>query len=334
MEKKSLISEFIDDDRYLYLYLSENEIIDFISKIEFKNDKEDIIKNYQTKTLQLPNGFKRDYGVGMSDNSFFFHMDYDTSYNKSAITRKLKFLNQKRVDCVFNGNILCHDFHSKDYTKLYKSESSFHIYEGTIFHTKEYWKNGGFRWSDINSEGRFFSDNHGSSRKMDNYYDSVKLLTIKNVRNYNPIALDLNKSEFTYELKQSVIDSITLEMNPIKDKVETLMKNITTINVLGIHSEYIESLYDLPRYNCSNITDKIKQTKIAKEIKKINNKFQILLFGSKQPVWSMFEDIYFDCIILETYKNNEQMDSIIQNCKKYTYLLINGIYINKELLSN
>ena len=37
---------------------------------------------------------------------------------------------------------------------------------------------------------------------MDNYYDSVKLLNIRNVQEYRPIALDLTKSEFTYEIKK------------------------------------------------------------------------------------------------------------------------------------
>jgi DNA-binding ferritin-like protein (Dps family) len=172
--KESLLEEFLDDDRYLYLYLNESEIKEFIEKINFPNDKDDILKNYQTRVKRLPNGFKRDYGVGMSSNEYFFHMDYDTSYHKDSITRKLKFLKKNRIDCVYNSNILCHDFHSKDYTKLYKSESPYRLYESTLFHNKEYWSNGGFKWSDITNEGRFFSDNHGPQRRMDNYYDSVK----------------------------------------------------------------------------------------------------------------------------------------------------------------
>lgn len=331
--KNSLIDKFLDDERYLYLHLNDSEIKEFIEKIEFPNDKENVLRNYLSRTKHLPNGFKRDYGVGMSSNRYFFHMDYDTSYHRSAITRKLKFLKDKNVECVFNSSILCHDFHSKDYSKLYKSENPYHIYEATLFHTKEYWQNGGFKWSDITNEGRFFSDNHGSQRKMDNYYDSVKLLNIRNVQEYRPVALDLQKSEFSYEIKKDIINTIEINYNPVKDGIQDIFSDIETIDVLGIHSDFIESLEE-SKYQCHNITDKIKQTKISKQIKQIKDKFHILLFGYKQPVWSLFEEVCFDCILLETHKNMEQMHSIIQKCKKYTYVYMNGMYINKLLLTD
>ena len=88
------------------------------------------------------------------------------------------------------------------------------------------------------------------------------------------------------------------------------------------------------KYQCQNYTDKIKQTKLAKEIKKLGSEFNILLFGYKQPVWALFEDVKFDCILLETHKNMEQMHSIIQKCKNFSYIYLNGIYINKKLLVN
>ena len=165
--KDSLIDHFLDDDRILYLHLTDKEISGFLEKIEFPNDKEKILWNYQSRTKRLPNGFKRDYGVGMSSHDLMFHMDYDTSYHTGAIGRKLRYMKQNKVDCVYNSSILCHDFHSKDYSKLYKSEAPYNIYEGTLLHTKEYWSNGGFKWADISNEGRFFSDNHGQQRKMD-----------------------------------------------------------------------------------------------------------------------------------------------------------------------
>ena len=332
--KESLMGEFLDDERVLYLHLNDKEIKEFISKITFENDKQDTLKNYLSKSKRLPNGFKRDYGVGMSNNEFMFHMDYDTSYHKSAITRKLKFLKKNKVECVYNSSILCHDFHSKDYTKLYKSESPFHIYEATLFHTKNYWSNGGFKWSDVTCEGRFFSDNHGAQRKMDNYYDSVKILSIRNVQDFKPVALDLTKSEFTYELKKDIIDSINIDINPIRDGIEEILSEESVINILGIHSEFIESLTENSRYCCNNITEKIKQTKVAKEVKKINPSFHVLLFGYKQPVWALFEEVSFDCILLETQKNMEQMHSIIQGCKKYNYIYLNGMYINQNILKS
>ena len=330
--KESLMSEFLEDERYLYLHLSETEIEEFIQKIQFQDDPKDILKNYQLKIKNLPNGFKRDYGVGMSSHDFMFHMDCDTSYHKNAITRKLNFLQQKKVGCVYNSSVLCHDFHSKDYSRLYKSESPYKIYECTLLHTKEYWSRGGFRWSDLTCEGRFFSDNHGPQRVMDNYYDSVKILSIRNVQGYRPMALDLKKSEFKYELKRDILDTLDIQVNPVKDSLENLFSDKDTVQVLGIESEFIDSLESDERYSCHNIQGKWKQTKVAKQIKEIGSHFQVLLFGSKQPAWSLFEHIEFDTIFMETQKNMDQMHGIIQQCKKFTYIYLNGVYINESIL--
>ena len=111
---KSLLDYFLDD-RILYLHISEKEIKEFLEKIEIPNDKEKLLWNYLFKTKQLPNGFKRDYGVGMSSNDIYFHMDYDTCYNKDSINRKLKYMEKHKVECVYNSSILCHDFHNHNY---------------------------------------------------------------------------------------------------------------------------------------------------------------------------------------------------------------------------
>ena len=102
---------------------------------------------------------------------------------------------------------------------------------------------------------------------------------------------------------------------------------------MGIQSEFIDSL-DEDKYQCDNIGDKWKQTKLAKQIKSIGDHFQVLLFGAKQPAWSLFEHIEFDTIFIETHKNMEQMHSIVHQCKKYTYIYLNGMYINQSLLKS
>ena len=76
---------------------------------------------------------------------------------------------------------------------------------------------------DVTCEGRFFLITTAQQRKMDNYYDSVKILSIRNVQDFKPIALDLTKSEFTYELKKDLIDSINIDINPIRDGIEEIL---------------------------------------------------------------------------------------------------------------
>jgi hypothetical protein len=201
-----------------------------------------------------------------------------------------------------------------------------------MLHTKGYWENGGFKWSDLSNEGRFFSDNHGQQRKQTNYYDSVKVLSIRNIQEYKPVKIDTQKSEFKYELKKDVVDKIQITLNPIKDSIDELFQDIDTIQVLGIHSDFIESLDTSSNYECENYKEKIKQKHLARDIKEYNKDFNVLLFGYKQPIWALFEYVSFDCILLETQKNMEQMHSIIQNCKKYKYIYLNGLFINQTLL--
>ena len=43
---------------------------------------------------KLPNGFKRDYAVGLTGHDYIFHIDIDTIYQPKAIQRKLRFLKE------------------------------------------------------------------------------------------------------------------------------------------------------------------------------------------------------------------------------------------------
>ena len=79
---------------------------------------------------------------------------------------------------------------------------------------------------------------------MDNYYDSVKVLSIRNIQEYKPVALNLQKSEFKYELKKDIIDQIQIDFNPVKEGIDELFQELDTIDILGIHSEFINSLED------------------------------------------------------------------------------------------
>ena len=83
-----------------------------------------------------------------------------------------------------------------------------------------------------------------------------------------------------------------------------------------------------------NITDKWKQTKLAKQVKQINDSFNVLLYCAKNPAWDLFKHVPFDIIILETPKNYEQMTSIILTNKVHEYIQIKGLFIRKEFLEN
>ena len=326
--KDNLIGDFCEDERILYLHLSKEEINEFLNKITFKNDPRGIKEKYQHKILHLPNGFKRDYGVGMTSSDYIFHLDYDTAYHPKTLTRKLNFLQRVKVGCVFCDSILCMDT-SSETKEMYKSKSQFKIYEGTLFHTKDYWKKGGFEWSDTENEGRVFHSK-GEDRLHENYFDSVKLLTIANYRNYQPVKLDMKKSTFDIKIHELANEITLKEYNPIKDSIMDLFHD-SDINILGIESEYVHSFKE-DKWSITDHQGKIKQTKIAKELLSYNKEFNVLIYGHKQPIWDVFEKVRFDVILLETYKNTEQMHSIIQGCKKYEYIYKNGIFINHDFI--
>lgn len=325
---ENLMSEFCSDERILYLHLSKEERKEFLDKITFKNDPQGIKEKYQHKINHLPNGFKRDYGVGMASSDYIFHLDYDTAYHPKTLNRKLNYLQRVKVGCIFCDSLLCMDTSSKD-KEMYKTKSQFKIYEGTLFHTKEYWTKGGFEWSDTEYEGRIFHSK-GEDRLHDNYFDAVKLLTIANYRNYQPVKLDMKKSTFDIKIHDLAKEITLKEYNPIKETIQDLFHD-SEINILGMNSEYIHSFKE-DKWSITDHTGKIKQTKIAKELLSYDKDFNILIYGHKQPIWDVFEKVRFDVILLETYKNTEQMHSIIQGCKKYEYIYKNGIFINHDFI--
>ena len=78
------------EENILYFHLDDCK--EYIDKIEFKEDKDENSKKYLLKTNTLPNGFKRDYGVGLSSHEYIFHLDIDCYYNPQDVMLKKKFL--------------------------------------------------------------------------------------------------------------------------------------------------------------------------------------------------------------------------------------------------
>ena len=105
--KKDHFKDIPEDDNIIYIRIDSEEYLD---KIKFKEKKisdinnpekeeedegEKIMRNYFKKNQKLPNGFKRDYAVGLTSNEYIFHLDFDTIYNSKIIKRKLKYIREK-----------------------------------------------------------------------------------------------------------------------------------------------------------------------------------------------------------------------------------------------
>lgn len=321
---ENLLEYFIELDNVLYLYLDDKEKEKFIDDIINKYENSDTsYLLYEKKRNRLPNGFLRDYGCGMSSHDNIFHMNIDCIYNPKSINRKKKFLENNKAECIFNDTVLAYDIYGK---QLYKSESPIKIYESTLYHTREFWKRRGFKWSDTQYEGKYFHHNNGVDRKMDNYYDTIQLLSIHNINLYKPIKISLENMNINIP---DLISDIEIKQHPFEKIINDIYKD--NVIILGLESEYLDNIDN--DWDITNIKEKWKQTKITKLVKDYKKSFNIFLHNSKYPVWDLFKNVSFDIIILETHKNYEQMQHIIQNNKNCEYLYINGIYISKDFLN-
>ena len=309
------------DENILYLKVDSSE---YLEKIEFPKDDEKIVWNYFNKMKKLTDGFKRDYAVGMTSHEYVFHIDIDTIYQPKAIQRKLRFLKENHLECVYCKEMLCYDIYGK---QLYKTENKIAGYESTLFHTKEFWKKSGFKWEDMHSEAVSFYYNKGSERKMDNYYDTIKLLSIENMNKFRPVKISLENLQVDIP---DIIQKIHVNDHPLKKELNDLFYE-KELNVLTINSEIIEVFKENKKWNIHELLydKKQKEKVLLQKINELNKTFNICFINTKFPIWNIFDKVQFDCIIIESEKNRDQMDSIL---KKKDYLLFNHLYIHKKYL--
>mgnify|MGYP006098057055 FL=1 len=325
--KENLMKEFMDIDRCIYLHLNEDEIKEFMKQIEeeYKQPNKSLLY-YEKKRKKLPNGFLRDYGCGMSTHENIFHMNADCIYGKKSIERKTSFMKRVGAECVYCDTTLCYDIYGK---QLYKTESKSKIYESTLFHTREFWKRRGFLWHDTMNEGKAFHYNNGQDRKLDNYYDTIQLLSIHNMNHYQPVQVSLEGLKINIP---EMISEIQIVEHPFKNIINELFPD--KISILGLESEFLVNVQKDERWSTHNITEKWKQTKLSKMVSDIDKSFNVFLYSSGRPAWSLFKNIPFDIIILETEKNYEQMSSIILENKIHEYIHVRGLFIRREFLEN
>lgn len=326
--KENLISEFCDLENILYLHLDSEKINKFNNQIiENYNQPNKSLLYYEKKRNRLPDGFLRDYGCGMSSHDNIFHMNMDCIYNPKSIERKINFMKRVGAECIYCDTTLAYDIYGKE---LYKTLSPFKIYESTLFHTREFWKRRGFQWSDTTNEGKAFHYDNGIDRKMDNYYDTIQILSIHNINQYKPVKVTIDG--INIDIPHEIVSNINIKEHPFKKYINELFND--KISILGLESEFLKNIEIDERWKTHNITEKWKQTKLSKMVKAVNDKFNIFLYSSKHPAWDLFKNVQFDVIILETHKNYEQMCSIILENKVYEYIHIKGLFIRKDFLEN
>lgn len=323
--EKNLISHFSDLENVIYLHLDKDEIDKFTNQIHegFKQPNKSYLY-YEKIRGRLPNGFLRDYGCGMSTHENIFHMNHDCIYHPKSIQRKSAFMKRVGAECIYCDTTLAYDIYGK---QLYKTESQFKIYESTLFHTREFWKRRGFQWSDTMNEGKYFHYNNGQDRKMDNYYDTIQILSIHNINQFKPVKVTIEGLDVKIP---EIVSEIQITEHPFKRLINDIFKEEKTI--LGLESEFLENIEMDDNWLAHNIQGKWKQTKLSKMVKEVGESFNVFLYSAKHPAWDLFKNVPFDIIILETPKNYEQMTGIISENKVHEYIQVQGLFIRKEFL--
>ena len=309
------------DENILYFQLKSEE---YLEKITFKNDENELIKNYFKKTGKLPSGFKRDYAVGITSNEYIFHLDVDCIYTPKVIRKKLKFLKDNKLECCYCKAMLAYDIYGKG---LYKVDNKVAGYESTLFHSREFWVKGGFKWEDIVSEALSFYYGKGLDRAMENFYDTVKLLSLHNHTKYQPIKIELEN--YKVEIPD-IVSKLDVQKHPILLEINNVFRE--NINVLGIQSELL-TIFKNDKWSIQNIEEnnKLKEKPLIKQIKGFEKDFSLCFINTKNPIWTIFKNIHFDCIMLESSKNREQMDHIL---KENNFVVFDNLYFNKSFLLN
>ena len=192
------------------------------------------------------------------------------------------------------------------------------------------WENNGFFWGDVKDEAIKFYYNKSHHRKMDNYFDSIKILSIHNINKYDPKEVKLENMNIKIP---EIINQMNINENPIKYEINDIFHK-KEVNVISINSEIIDKI----KNELWKITEikkekgkgkKMKEKEIIKQI--IDKENDICFLNIDYPIWKLFDKIKFKIIILETEKNVEQMHSILESKK---YVRIENLYYNLEFLIN
>ena len=161
---------------------------------------------------------------------------------------------------------------------------------------------------------------------MDNYYDTIKLLSIHNLNHYQPVKITLENMNIPIP---EIIHTIQVKDHPLKGELDDLFDR-KEVNVLSINSEIIDIIQS-ETWKVTKISHekKEKEKKLIQRIQDLNQTFDLCILNTKFPIWNIFSKIQFQCIVNESEKNREQMDSIL---KKNNYLSFHNLYIHKEYL--
>ena len=314
------------DDNILYIHFNPDEIKEHLEKcykkfdihkndFTFENDKMKGEYEYHLNLLRLPSGFKRDYAVGLSSNPYILHLNFDCVYLNNDIQKKINILKKYRIECLYSDYMITYNIKNRRYGKLGDFRS-----EACLFHTKEYWKRKGFKWSDMYNEANDFYYGNGVTRV--HYKESIiQLLTNHNFNKYEVESNSATQSNYKHIKIPDIVYNINNKLYDLQVELNDLFfnkqKTIACINSENIIDKKLLN-------NNIHYLDYNKNTKnlgkIEYDLDKINN-IDIIIVNLTQEFMKYIFKYNLDYFVLLNRPKR-----IIDN-----YLIFNNIYIKKEL---
>ena len=121
---------------------------------------------------------------------------------------------------------------------------------------------------------------------MDNFYDTIKLLSIHNINKYRPVKVELENMDIKIP---GIVDKLNISSHPISQTLYDIFNE--EINVFVIDSEII-NIIKKDNWKFSNFVDenkKVKEKVIMKKIKALDQKNNLCILNTKYPIWSTFK---------------------------------------------
>ena len=147
------------------------------------------------------------------------------------------------------------------------------------------------------------------------------------MNNYRPVKITLENMDIKIP---EIVHTLKIDKHPLQEELNDLFYK-QNLNVLGINSEISDAVKGDNNWEIINVSydRKQKEKVLINTINNFNKSFDICFINTKFPIWNIFDKINFKCIVNESEKNREQMDSILE---KKDYISFNYLYIHKDYL--
>ena len=104
------------------------------------------------------------------------------------------------------------------------------------------------------NEAISFYHNKGNTRKMDNYYDTIKVLSVYNMNMYQPKAVTIENLDIKIP---DIASTIQISRHPLQGELYDLLYGLETVRILSLHSEIVDIITE-KTWECHSVDVDVK----------------------------------------------------------------------------